>query len=45
MKYDKLMEQYRSFEEESQRREQDYKQRISQLEDLVASYEQRLKAE
>lgn len=43
MKYDKLMEQYRSFEEESQKREQEYKQRISQLENLVASYEQRLK--
>jgi hypothetical protein len=45
MKYDKLMEQYRSFEEESQKRETEYKQRISQLEDLVASYEQRLKEE
>lgn len=44
MKYDKLMEQYRSFEEESQKREHEYKQRISQLENLVASYEQRLKA-
>lgn len=43
MKYDKLMEQYRSFEEESQKREHEYKQRISQLENLVASYEQRLK--
>lgn len=43
MKYDKLMEQYRGFEEESQKREQEYKQRISQLENLVASYEQRLK--
>lgn len=43
MKYDKLMEQYRSFEEESQKREQEYKQRIAQLENLVASYEQRLK--
>lgn len=43
MKYDKLMEQYRSFEEESQRRETEYKQRISQLEQLVESYEKRLK--
>ena len=43
MKYDKLMEQYRSFEEASQKREHEYKQRISQLENLVASYEQRLK--
>ena len=31
------------FEEESQKREHEYKQRISQLENLVASYEQRLK--
>ncbi len=43
MKYDKLMEQYRSFEEESQKRETEYKQRISQLEQLVESYEKRLK--
>ena len=43
MKYDKLMEQYRSFEEESQKREIEYKQRISQLELLVESYERRLK--
>ena len=41
-KYDKLMEQYRSFEEDSQKREHEYKQRISQLEELVAKYEQRL---
>lgn len=43
MKYDKLMEQYRSFEEESQKRETEYKHRISQLEQLVESYEKRLK--
>lgn len=43
MKYDKLMEQYLSFEEESQKRETEYKQRISQLEQLVESYEKRLK--
>jgi hypothetical protein len=42
MKYDKLLEQYKSFEEESQRREQEYKQRIVQLENIVAGYEQRL---
>lgn len=42
MKYDKLMEQYRSFEEESNKRETEYKQRISQLEKLVESYEKRL---
>ena len=43
IKYDKLMEQYRSFEEENQKRETEYKQRISQLEQLVESYEKRLK--
>lgn len=42
MKYDKLMEQYRSFEEESKQRETEYKQRISQLEKLVENYEKRL---
>ena len=42
MKYDKLMEQYHSFEEESKKRETEYKQRISQLEKLVESYEKRL---
>lgn len=42
MKYDKLMEQYRSFEEESQQREREYKARISQLETLVEGYEKRL---
>lgn len=42
MKYDKLMEQYRSFEEDSKKRETEYKQRISQLEKLVESYEKRL---
>lgn len=41
-KYDKLMEQYRMFEEESQKRETEYKQRITQLEKIVESYEQRL---
>lgn len=41
-KYDKLMEQYRSFEEDSQKKEYEYKQRINQLENLVAKYEQRL---
>ena len=41
-KYDKLMEQYRNFEEESQRKEVEYKQRISQLENLVKKYEERL---
>lgn len=43
MKYDKLLEQYRALEEESQQREQEYKQRIQQLENLVSTYEQRLK--
>lgn len=41
-KYSKLLEQYRGFEEESQRRETEYKQRISQLEDMVSKYEKRL---
>lgn len=42
MKYDKLVDQYRSFVEESRKREEEYKQRISQLEQLVESYEKRL---
>ncbi len=41
-KYDKLMEQYKLFEEESQKREAEYKQRITQLEKIVEGYEQRL---
>lgn len=41
-KYDKLMEQYRLFEEESQKRETEYKQRITQLEQIVEGYEKRL---
>lgn len=41
-KYDKLMEQYRLFEEESQKRETEYKQRITQLEKIVEGYEQKL---
>jgi len=41
-KYSQLLEQYRGFEEESQRREIEYKQRISQLEDMVSKYEKRL---
>ena len=41
-KYNQLLEQYRRFEEESQKQEAEYKQRIAQLENLVASYEQRL---
>lgn len=42
MKYDKLMEQYKTFEEESQKREIEYKQRIAQLESIVVSYEKKL---
>lgn len=38
-KYSQLLEQYRRFEEESQKREVEYKQRISMLEDLVSKYE------
>lgn len=41
-KYDNLIKQYRSFEEDSQIRESEYKKRISTLETLVASYEKRL---
>lgn len=41
-KYSQLLEQYRGFEEESQIREMEYKQRISQLEDMVSKYEKRL---
>lgn len=41
-KYDKLMEQYRTFEEDSQKKELEYKQRISQLGELVEKYEKRL---
>lgn len=42
MKYDKLMEQYKTFEEESQKREVEYKQRIAQLESIVVNYEKKL---
>lgn len=45
MKYDKLMEQYRCFEEESSKREKEYKQRILQLEKLIENYERRLRNE
>lgn len=41
-KYDKLMEQYHTFEEESKKRESEYKERIATLEDLVSKYERRL---
>lgn len=41
-KYSQLLEQYRRFEEESQKREVEYKQRISMLEDLVSKYEKKL---
>lgn len=42
MKYENLMRQYKDFEEESQKREQEYKQRISQLEKIIEDYEKRL---
>ena len=42
-KYDALKAQYRSFEEDSIRKETEYKQRICQLEDLVSKYERRLR--
>jgi len=41
-KYDLLLEQYHSFEEESERKEKEYKDRIRQLEDLVTKYEKRI---
>lgn len=43
-KYDKLMEQYRNFEEESERKEREYKERINTLETLVSKYERRLES-
>lgn len=41
-KYDNLMAQYKSFEDEIESREVEYKNRISTLEKLVESYELRL---
>ena len=41
-KDDKLMEQYRAFEEESSVKEHEYRDRISALEELVTKYEKRL---
>lgn len=41
-KYDALMENYRKFEEDSLRRENEYKERITELERLVSEYEKRL---
>ena len=43
-KYDKLMEQYHTVEEESKKRESEYKERIATLEDLVSKYERRLES-
>ena len=41
-KYNLLMAQYRAFEEESIRKEREYKDRICQLEELVSKYEKRI---
>ena len=41
-KYDKLMEQYKTFQEESEKKEHEYKERINTLEQLVSKYERRL---
>ena len=41
-KYNLLLEQYHSFEEESERKESEYKERIRQLEDLFTKYEKRI---
>lgn len=42
MKYEDLMKRYKEFEDESQKREKEYKERISQLEKVIEGYEQRL---
>ena len=41
-KYDKHMEQYKTFQEESDKKEHEYKERINTLEQLVSKYEKRL---
>jgi hypothetical protein len=41
-KYGQLLEQYHSLEEESQKREREHKQKILQLEEMIAKYEIRL---
>jgi hypothetical protein len=41
-KYEQLLEQYHSLEEESEKREKEYKQKIYQLEDILLKYEQKL---
>ena len=41
-KYEKLMEQYKTFQEESDKKEHEYKERINTLEQLVSKYEKRL---
>ena len=41
-KYNKLMEQYHAFEEESEKKEREYKERIITLEGLVSKDEKRL---
>ena len=41
-KYDKLMEQYKTFQEESEKKAHEYKERINTLEQLVSKYEKRL---
>ena len=41
-KYDKLMEQYKTLQEESDKKEHEYKERINTLEQLVSKYEKRL---
>lgn len=44
-KYDELLKQYRTFEEESSKAELNYRQRILQLEKLVNDYEAKLNNE
>ena len=36
------MEQYKTFQEESEKKEHEYKERINTLEQLVSKYEKRL---
>lgn len=41
-KYEQLVEQYKSLEEDSKKREIEYKQKIAQLECMISEYEQKL---
>lgn len=43
-RYSQLLKQYEQFEEESMKKEKEYKVRINQLEDLVSKYESKINA-